>query len=114
VFFEAPSDGVAKHIIAEHVIKVIEATSFVHPIGKVSARLVVPIVQPAAIELVRDLLLFFRKARVMVLEEEMLAGLKSERIRRFILPLLVACAKKSRICWHRYKRPGGGSAFVLH
>lgn len=67
VLLEAASDGVAKHVIAQHVVKVIEAACSIHAVGKVLARLMVPVMEPATVELVRHLLFFFGKAWVVVL-----------------------------------------------
>ena len=67
VLLEAASDGVAKHVIAKHVFEVIEAACSVHAVGKVLARLMVPVMQPATVELVSHLLLFLGKAWVVVL-----------------------------------------------
>lgn len=67
VFLEAASDGVAKHVIAKHVFEVIEAAGSIHAVGKVLARLMVPVMKPATVELVCYFLLFFGKAWVPVL-----------------------------------------------
>jgi len=66
VFFKAATDGVAKHVVAEHVVEIVEAAGAHHAVVVVSARFEVPIVQPAAVELVEDFLFCFYESGVVV------------------------------------------------
>jgi hypothetical protein len=58
---------VPEHVVAEHVREVVEAACPGHAIVVVGARLVVPVVQPAAVELVQDFLFGGDEIGVMVL-----------------------------------------------
>lgn len=49
---------VAKHVVVQHLVKVVETPSADYAIFEILPSLVVPIMQPSTIELVKDFLLF--------------------------------------------------------
>jgi hypothetical protein len=49
--------SIAKHVVRQHLIEVVKATSAGHAVHRVVDRLVVPVLEPAFVELVEDFLL---------------------------------------------------------
>jgi hypothetical protein len=67
VLVEATPDRVPEHVVAKHVGEVIEAARPDHAVVEVCPGLVIPIVQPAAVQLVENFLFGSGKVGVVVL-----------------------------------------------
>jgi hypothetical protein len=69
VLVEVAPDRIAEHVVAQHLREVVEATRPDHAVVEVGSRLVVPVVQPASVELVEDLLLGLFELGIVVLSQ---------------------------------------------
>lgn len=117
VIFKLSPDCIAEHIIAQHLIKIVETTRSYHPVVEIGARLFVPVVQPAFIQLLKNLLFLLFEIWVVVLghttisfHDSTFAGYLWQRFG--CLPCSQACAGTRKFCRQRYTKPVDSWLFI--